>query len=226
MSAEVIDGQTLPGDRLWAVVHKAGNAADGEWAPCRNFLRAASSPRLMAVTLARDGRSFILSHPERPDLRIDPEKDGASLIEWLRPLVDPTRTVPALLVQAPADRGLTDSASPTISLASASSLRALGQRLGRTISPHRFRNNIWIDGTDGPWQEFEWVGRQLRIGGALFEVTKRLDRCMATAANPETGLRDTDVLGALDSFGHQDFGVALVATRSGRIATGDRVEVN
>ena len=49
---------------------------------------------------------------------------------------------------------------------------------------------------------------------------------MHTTANPQTGLRDTDTLGALNTgFGHQDFGVAGVVIQSGQIKLGDTAEV-
>jgi hypothetical protein len=49
---------------------------------------------------------------------------------------------------------------------------------------------------------------------------------MATAANPNTGLRDADTLGVLqENWGHQQFGVFGVVVTSGQIAIGDKFEV-
>ena len=33
-------GQTMPGDRIWAVAHEASKADGSEWVPCNNFSRA------------------------------------------------------------------------------------------------------------------------------------------------------------------------------------------
>ena len=51
-------------------------------------------------------------------------------------------------------------------------------------------------------------------------------RCLATATNPVTGVRDTDTLGALkNTFGHQHFGVYAVVTKDGHVALGDQAQV-
>ena len=41
--------------------------------------------------------------------------------------------------------------------------------------------------------------------------------------NPETGVLDADTLAALKSFGHQEFGIYGVVTKSGAVALGDAV---
>jgi uncharacterized protein YcbX len=98
--------------------------------------------------------------------------------------------------------------------------RALGQRLGRELSIHRWRGNIWLDGL-APWQEFELIGREIALGGAVLRVECRITRCRATMANPATGHFDADTLGALDGLGHQDFGVYARVVQGGRVAPGD-----
>ena len=70
----------------------------------------------------------------------------------------------------------------------------MSQKVGQDLSPHRFRANIWVDDL-GPWEEFEWLGKTLRIGGAVFEGVERIQRCKATMTNPTTGRRDADTLG-------------------------------
>ena len=77
-----------------------------------------------------------------------------------------------------------------------------------------------------PWAERGWIGQRIKLGGAVFEVREEIVRCLATTANPKTGERDADTLGALNAtFGHQNFGVYAVVTQSGDIALGDRLEV-
>ena len=72
-------------------------------------------------------------------------------------------------------------------------------------------------------EEFDWDGRELRVGEVVLRVLERTDRCKSTHSNPETGKRDADVLGALDSWGHQDFSVRAEVIRGGAIKTGDEV---
>jgi uncharacterized protein YcbX len=72
--------------------------------------------------------------------------------------------------------------------------------------------------------EFEWIGKDVRVGSTLLRVRERTDRCLATTANPETGKRDVDVLKALDHWGHQDFSVRAEVIEGGEIRIGDTVE--
>jgi hypothetical protein len=100
------------------------------------------------------------------------------------------------------------------------SLRVLSARLGRDLSMHRFRGNLWLEGL-APWEEFDLIGRDITIGPVRLTVRQRITRCKATTANPETGRFDSDTLGALqDGYGHQDFGVYAEVTSDGRIETG------
>ncbi len=76
-----------------------------------------------------------------------------------------------------------------------------------------------------PWEEKTWAGKTVRIGSVELQIREEITRCLATAANPVTGIRDADTLGALKALGHQKFGVYAVVTRSGEIAVDDIIEV-
>lgn len=218
---ELRAGRTVAGDRAWAVAHEAASAETG-WIPCANFVRGAKSPRLMAVSAATDPTTghLTLRHPDLSPLTADPATEGARIVDWVRPICDPGRAAPAELRPA-TDQGMTDSPFPSISILNLSSLRALEGRTGRAMDPRRFRGNIWLDGL-GPWEEFEWIGRDLVIGTARLRVEERITRCTATHVDPETGRSDTDTLGALETgWGHRDFGVYAIVTEGGRVALGD-----
>lgn len=222
----VSEGRTLPWDRTWAVAHEAAVVDGAGWAPCVNFSRGAKSPALMAITAELDettGR-MRLRHPDLPDLDFDPERDESAFLKWVGPLISKDRAAPARIIRVP-DRGMTDTPFPSVSLAGRASLRALSGRIGMPLDERRFRANFWIEGS-APWQEFEWIGREVAIGGARFRVEERIARCQATSANPETGRRDADTLGTLEAgWGHRDLGVYMVATASGVVAEGDTLEV-
>lgn len=214
-------GQGLPWDRAWAVAHEASKADGTAWAPCQNFTRVAQSPKLMAVTAVFDDASgtITLSHPDLPDLTARPESEGARIVDWLAPLVAEGRAAPARLVRAET-RAMTDSDFPSVTLCNLSSHRAVEDRIGQKLSIHRWRGNLWLDGL-APWEEFDWIGRELRVGTARLRVVERTDRCRATTANPETGESDADTLGALDHWGHRDFSVRAEVLEPGEIALGD-----
>jgi hypothetical protein len=222
-------GATVPWDRVWAVAHDAAQVAPGAtgWAACANFARGARTPALMAVRARVDeaaGR-VALTHPERPPIEVCPDDpgDAARLIAWLDPLCDPRRARPAFVTRGGNGRGMTDSDFPSVSVLGTASLRALGERIGRPLAMERFRGNVWVDGL-GPWQEFEWVGREVAVGGTRLRVRERITRCRATAANPATGVEHADTLGALQAgWGHRDFGVYAEVVAGGPLAVGDPV---
>lgn len=224
--ATLSPGRPLPGDRAWAVAHAAAVLpADGGWAPKMHFLRGVAGPELMAIRAetAADGR-LSLTHPRAGRLEFDPATEGDRLVAWLAPLWPEGRPAPARLVPAP-PTGLGDCPDPFVAVLSQSSLRALGQRMGKALSIHRFRGNLWLDGL-APWEEFDQLGKRLRIGPALLAVRAPITRCKATTTNPETGRVDADTLAALEAgYGHNDFGVYAEVLEGGTIRPGATVEL-
>ena len=218
-------GQSMPFDRLWAVAHESSKADGTTWAPCANFSRVSKAPALMAITARFDETSGVLtlSHPEKPDLKFNPDDDCAGFLEWVMPLVPHDRALPQRIVKLP-ERGFTDSDFASVTLCNLASHRAVEEQVGRDLSIHRWRGNIWFD-SDTPWIEFDWMGKDVRVGDCILTMRERTDRCLATTANPDTGQRDADTLAALHHFGHQDFSVRAEVKSGGTIKLGDTVEV-
>ncbi len=222
-------GESMPWDRRWAVAHEAAKLGETPaWAPCVNFSIGSKAPSLMAISAELDeGRAALtLRHPARPDLSFRPDdaEDAARFIDWVRPISPADRALPVRLVALPG-RGMTDTDYPSVSLINTASNAALGRQMGQELSPYRWRGNFWLDGLS-PWEEFDLLGRHVRLGGAVLEVVERIVRCKATTANPATGIRDADTLAALAAgLGHQDFGVYARVVEGGAVATGDRLEI-
>ncbi len=217
-------GQGLPFDRHWAVAHEAAKLVAG-WNPCVNFARGSKAPGLMAISASLDEATMVvtLTHPQKPDLvfRPDDAADLARFLEWAADLNPPKRARPTHIVAG--GIAMTDTDYPSVSIFGLASNRDLSARMGQDLSPCRWRGNLWIDGMQ-PWAEFDWVGRSIKIGGAVLQVQERIVRCKATTANPATGTIDADTLGALNTnFGHQDFGVYATVVIGGAIAVGDKV---
>ena len=219
----LIPGQTMPGDRVWAVAHEAAKTDGSECAPCFNFSRGSKAPQLMAISAELQGDRVTLRHPQRPDLGFAPDTEQEAFLDWVKPLMPADRAASARIVRVPG-RGMTDSDFPSISLCNMASHRAVEQKLDRTLSIVRWRGNIWFEGLP-LWDEFDWLGRDVRIGEAVLRVRERITRCMATTANPETGERDADTLRALNSWDHQDFGVYAEVLQGGEIRVNDEVQV-
>lgn len=223
-------GATLPWDRRWAVAHEAAriDPAAPAWAPCANFSIGSKAPELMAINTRLDeARAEVtLTHPRREDITFRPDDPGETerFLDWVRPLCPPDRAQPVRVVSVPG-RGMTDTDYPSVSLLNLASNAALGDAMGQTLSPLRWRGNLWIDGL-APWEECAWIGRRVRIGAAVLEVVEPITRCKATTANPETGVIDADTLAWLRATrGAQEFGVYARVVEGGTVAAGDRLEV-
>jgi hypothetical protein len=82
-----------------------------------------------------------------------------------------------------------------------------------------------IDGV-AAWQEQSWVGRAVRIGAVEFDTVVPKVRCLATHANPVSGVRDLEVMQTLvRAFSQQQptFGVGMLSRAGGEIRVGDAV---
>ena len=120
---------------------------------------------------------------------------------------------------------MTDTDYPSVSLINLASHAEVSGKVGREISHLRWRGNIVLDGLE-PWEETGWPGRRLKAGQVKLEVVEPIVRCLATAANPRTGVRDADILGALqDGWAHQNMGVYARVTETGELRPGDRVGI-
>jgi GntR family transcriptional regulator/MocR family aminotransferase len=152
------------------------------------------------------------------------DESGRATIEALVHKQVPNLREPPRLVRSRAGH-FSDKPENLISLINLATVRSLEERWGYEIDPLRFRANIYIDGAK-PWEEFEWVGGDIRIGGASFRVDRRNGRCGATNVNPVTGRRDLDIPGSLRAaFGHKDFGIYLMCREGGAARVEDEVEI-
>ncbi len=219
-------GQAMPFDRLWAVAHDRSKADGSEWVPCVNFSIGSKAPALMAINAVMDEETGLLTlrHPARPDLTINPDTDSDALIDWVRPLVPDNRALPARILRLE-HRGFTDTEYPSVSLCNMATHKAVAVEAGKPLSPLRWRGNIWFDGAEA-WEENEWLGRDVALGKAKLRVIEPIERCLATAANPETGQRDVDTLAVLNRMkNQQNFGIYAQVIQTGEVALGDSLRL-
>ena len=79
-------------------------------------------------------------------------------------------------------------------------------------------------------EEDSWVGRLVRIGEALVQVSVPVARCVVTTLDPSTGLKDFDTLKQIVAYrgvsggSDIDFGVYATVLEPGTIRVGDDVE--
>ncbi|NNE52867.1 MAG: MOSC domain-containing protein [Sulfitobacter sp.] len=228
-SVDLLYNQTMPWDRTWAVTHEASkaNAQGTEWVSCHNFMIGTRTPGLAGLWARLDeaARTITLTHQDLGELTFAPDdaEGQAAFLKWIAPLCPENRARPTGIVSA-GQRGMTDSAFPSISIMTTASHNAVAQAMGGFLEPERWRGNIWIEGA-APWEEFDWMGEEIRIGGALLRVEEPIERCAHTTANPHTGARDADTTGTLErSFGHLNFGVYARVIEGGTVCLGDEAK--
>lgn len=119
-------------------------------------------------------------------------------------------------------------------LLSEGSLRAIAAAasVDGPVDPRRFRMLIGI--ADVPdHAEDGWIGRRVRVGGAVVMPRGNVGRCTVTTVDPATGISDLDTLAALARYrGAQvtteplAFGVWASVAEPGVVRVGDDVEAD
>ncbi|HYD68669.1 MOSC domain-containing protein [Azospirillum sp.] len=233
-AAELTAGQALPGDRRYALLHgaatlEAGHHEEG-WRPKSDFLQLARHEKLAALETEfdEDTQTLVIYRGGRPVSRgrLD-QPMGRMLVEQFFAAYMAGSAPGAPKLAEAKGFAYTDTDTPFVSLLNLASVHDIERVAKQPVDPTRFRGNLWLDGLD-PWEERNWGGRTLTVGGtgggATLEVVRPIGRCAATEVNPGTGARDLNVLRTLrDGFGHTHCGVYARVVGGGRIAAGDPV---
>ncbi|MCB1522184.1 MAG: MOSC domain-containing protein [Hyphomicrobiaceae bacterium] len=224
-------GETVPGDRAWAIENGPGrfNPDEPKHLPKINFLMLMRNERLatletrfesvsQTLTVLRSGKQVA-----RGQLST---KLGRSMIEQFLAayMKDDLRGAPHI-VEAPG-HSFSDVALKCVHIVNLASVREISRVAGRPIDPLRFRPNIIIDGI-AAWSEFNWIDKRIAIGDVALDVFTRTQRCDATNVDPATGNRDMAIPALLmRTYGHTDFGVYATVASAGRIMLDDPVTVS
>lgn len=100
------------------------------------------------------------------------------------------------------------------------SLRRFATEWGNQIDVRRFRANVVIDGS-AAFDEEGWIGRKLRVGGAVLDVVSPCERCVITTMDPETLVTDPTFLKQLAQRHRACFGVYCAVSEPGDAGLGD-----
>jgi len=221
-------GRPFPADRMLALARPNTpiDVRAPKWAKKGMFVMLMLDEVLAQVKTHLDIETmqFTITQGNREILaaNLDDEGDCAKVEEYFHRLVPTLRAAPRL-VRSPGGHFM-DKPDNVLSLINLATVRSLSEQWGFEINPLRFRANFYIDGAR-PWEEFDWIGSTLRMGGATFRVDRRNGRCGATNVNPDSGRRDLDIPGSLRAaFGHKDLGVYLVTSEGGAVEAGDVIE--
>ena len=217
----------FPHDRVFALARPGApiDRADPKWAKKGLFVMLMLDENLARVSTALDLDSLRLTvkqgNQQVASAQLADAEDRAHIENFFWQLL-PTLPAAPVLVRS-AGGHFMDKPDNVISLINLATVRALEAQWGVEIDPLRFRANIYIDGAK-PWEEFDWIGGEIRIGGAVFAVDRKNGRCGATNVNPMTGRRDLDIPSSLRAaFGHKNLGVYLIVRDGGQLGIGDPV---
>ncbi len=150
---------------------------------------------------------------------------------WAEALSDLAGQPLRLVAPDPGGRiGVDRGRAGAVTLISRASLARLAAVAGAdAVDARRFRMLIEVDGPPAHAED-AWIGRRLRVGGALIRVRGHVGRCLVTTRDPDTGRVDLPVLDLLRSYrsGLETteplaFGVYGEVIESGRVACGDPV---
>ena len=225
--ADIQAKKPFPFDRMFALVRPGAPFDIGQprWGKKGLFVmlmleealarvRTTLDVETMQLTIAQDNRQLLVA-----DLNDEEERVRVEQFFWQ---LLPAFRSPPTLVRSP-DGHFMDKPDNVISLINLATVRSLEQQWGVKIDPLRFRANLYIDGAR-PWEEFEWIGSDIRIGDGLFRADRRNGRCGATNVDPQTGRRDLDLPGSLRAaFGHKELGIYLIARETCQLTIGTHV---
>jgi uncharacterized protein YcbX len=234
----VLPGGRVAGDRVLNFRFADTPVADTEW--CRKYhgVVLANTPGLACLNVrfdqARQKLRIALGGTVLAEETLDDagrQRLVAALTRYVQslaenPLKDQPQRLPLKLVGGGAAPRYQDNQAGQVTLHSRESLASAGVALGDThLDEQRFRHNIVIDGV-AAWQEQSWVGGRVRVGNVEFQTVVPKVRCLATHANPQSGVRDLEVMPTLvRAFAQQQptFGVGLLSDAGGEIRVGDAV---
>ena len=228
-SAQLAPGQTIAGDRLYAIENGPSgfDPAHPAYLPKSRFLMLMRNGRLASLRTAFEEatHTLVISTDGREAVRADLRTaEGRAAVEtfFAAFCADELRGPPKVL-NAP-DHSFSDVARKVVSVINLASLAALETIVGAPVHPLRFRANLYVAGWPA-WSELDLVGREMAIGpAARVRAVKRIVRCAATNVDPDTGIRDLQIPHTLmQNLGHMDCGVYAEVIAGGTIAAGDEV---
>jgi len=203
-----------------------GLAGDRRWAFVRDGVPQSGFPWL---TLRERGNmshylpSFV--DPTQPDRSSTIVRTPAGVVYDVTDPALATELCPEGARVIKQNRGVFDTFP--LSLVTTQTLARLGEMVGTPLDVARFRPNILMEASDAaPFQEDDWVGRTLNIGGMAMRVDKRDGRCVVITIDPVTTERNPAILRAVARNREGCVGIYGSTVTPGRVAIGDEVGVS
>lgn len=219
-------GEGLPQDRRFALglgTTRFDPAAPA-WMPKTKFLMLMKNERLARLRTRFVDGAGILSIEAESERRIDADLASASgraaVEDFFAAYMGEEAQGRPQLLEAPGHM-FSDGARKVVSIIGLSSVGDLERAMGRQVDPRRFRANFYVAG-GRPWEEFDWIDREFRVGAVRLRGFKAIKRCAATNVDPGSGARDLNIpLALAEKFGHVNTGIYADVLDDGTVALGD-----
>ena len=214
MAAEQLDGvdvswHGLAGDRRWAFVRAAKERSGFPWLTIRELAELAHYRPRFAEPDRPDASPTLVRTPGGDELDVADPALAAQFGPGVRVFKQ--------------NRGVFD--TMPLSLLSTQTVAGLSRLAGTDLVPQRFRPNLLVDVPGTEFPEDSWIGRTLRVGGLRMRVDQRDKRCVVVTMDPVTLDRDPAILGVIARERDTRVGVYGSTVEPGRVAVGDRVEL-
>jgi uncharacterized protein YcbX len=201
----------LAGDRRWAFIRSDAPRSGFPWFTLRQ-----------RADLNHYRPSFV--EPERPDKSPTVVRTPSGAVLEVTDQALAAELDPAGIRAIKQDRGIFDTFP--LSLVTTQTLSALGEMVGDRLDVSRFRPNLLVEATDeAPFQEDDWVGRVLQIGGLRMRIDQRDGRCVVITIDPATTVRTPEILRTVARERQGCLGVYGSTVAPGRVSIGDAVVV-
>jgi uncharacterized protein YcbX len=199
----------LAGDRRWAFVRDGIPQSGFPWLTLRE--RADMSHYLP---------SFV--DPTQPDKSATVVRTPAGVVFDVTDPALATELCPTGARVIKQNRGIFDTFP--LSLITTQTIARLSEMVGAQLEVKRFRPNILVEAADeAAFQEDDWVGSILHIGGMEMRIDKRDGRCVVITIDPITTERNPSILRTVARDRQGCLGVYGSTVTPGRIAVGDAV---
>lgn len=229
-SVDLRAGETIPFDRAYAIEDGPSffDPDNPKFLPKVCFLTLMRHERLAALKTEFDEASETLTIFRRGKQvargRLNTLIGRQILEEFFAAYMKGELKGPPHIVFAPG-HSFSDKAAKCVHFVNLATVRDVERITGAALDPLRFRANVYFDGAEA-WEERRWVGREIRAGGAVFEVFAETVRCDGTNVNPATAQRDTSIPPELvRTFGNANLGFYATVKTGGKAARGDPLEV-
>lgn len=188
--------------------------------------------RLVTARARWDGGVLAIDFPDGTHVAAEPELGEAVSVDW-----ELGYRVSGRFVDGPFAEALSELAGRAVRLVRADDARAAWSEhpvsiIGTAsiaplrewpLEPQRFRMLVEVAGADARLED-GWLGRRVRVGGAVVVGRKPCTRCATTTYDPRTGVRDFDTLRTLvESRGDATLGIYCDVVSPGTVRVGDAV---